>query len=84
MRPGRQKAGIAAAPEKARALQEMKNRGNEAKNPLKRKEVAFLSAANCGCFCTHIDKNCASRRAITPVQDESQSHDGKPATYELF
>ena len=48
--PGRAEAQVTPAGGKSSALQEMENRGNEAKNYLKTKEVTVFNAANSACF----------------------------------
>jgi predicted phage gp36 major capsid-like protein len=62
---------IALAREKVRALQEMKNSGNEAKKSLKTKD----SARNLRAIRAQINTNCASKRAKTP---HSAQNEAKP------
>src|SRR5271157_3779898 len=61
-RPGTE---IVLAREKVRALQKMKNSGNEAKKWLKTKENDFLEVRKLRAFCVPIDASCTPKGGKT-------------------
>jgi len=62
---------IALARGEGRALQKMKNRGNEAKKWLKKKDITFLNVAICACFACKLAPIAPQKEQKTPPQHEA-------------